>query len=288
MLILNGACGWIPNTTINFIANIVGIIKIFVPLLIIIMGSIDFAKAIMSQKEDDIKKSQSSFIQKLIAGAAVFFVMIFISWVFRIIDNADSSLNTGNAIRCVNLMLNGGYQAEDIDTLAPPTVDIGNKNTTSSTKQMTCDECIIDKKDEINKCIMDFSNGDPNANKDMQYNKAYSVCIGEWENYNYEESTSFITASAHYLDCKANTKNFNSDTDCQTEKNNMLNFVEKWDLNFDYKTQVPCMFAESKTEKANCYKYEDFQQSCYTYANNKMETTSFEKVCQETSCPQCY
>ena len=79
MLILDSGWGWIPNTTINFIANIIGIIKIFVPLLIIIMGSIDFAKAVMSQKEDEIKKSQTNFIQKLIAGVAVFFVMIFIN-----------------------------------------------------------------------------------------------------------------------------------------------------------------------------------------------------------------
>lgn len=133
MLILGSGCGWIPNATVNFIANLVGIIKIFVPLLIIIMGSIDFAKAVMSQKDDDIKKSQTNFIQKLIAGVAVFFVMIFISWVFKIIGNADSSLNANNAIRCVNLMLNGGYQAEDIDTLAPPDLNWDKSTTTKTT-----------------------------------------------------------------------------------------------------------------------------------------------------------
>lgn len=52
----NNECGWIPNTTGQFIANLVGIIKIFVPLLLIIIGSIDFDKAVMSQKDDDIKK----------------------------------------------------------------------------------------------------------------------------------------------------------------------------------------------------------------------------------------
>ena len=91
MLILGSGCGWIPNATVNFIANIVGIIKVFVPLLIIIMGSIDFAKAIMSQKEDDIKKSQTNFIQKLIAGAAVFFVMISVYIISGGIDQDSSA-----------------------------------------------------------------------------------------------------------------------------------------------------------------------------------------------------
>lgn len=110
----NSGCGWIPNATVQFIANLVDVIKVLVPILLILMGSLDFAKAVMSQKEEEIKKSQPSFIQKLIAGVAVFFVLIFISWVFKIIDNADSNLKTGNAIRCINLMLNGGYQAEEI------------------------------------------------------------------------------------------------------------------------------------------------------------------------------
>ena len=284
MLILNGACGWIPNTTVNFIANIIGIIKIFVPLLIIIMGSIDFAKAVMSQKEDEIKKSQTNFIQKLVAGVAVFFVMIFISWVFRIIDNADSSLNTGNAISCVNSMLNGGYNAEEIEKLDPfiPT------NTQTNTKQLTCKECIEEKKKNIAQCVLEYEDADPNANKDNQYNKGYATCDNDFDDYNYEGDTSFIGATIQYFECKDNTKNFNINTDCQNEKNKVNEYVEKYNLTYDYKTQVPCQITTSKEEKANCYKYEDYQQSCYTYANNKMESTSFEKVCQETFCPQCY
>ena len=115
MFILEG-CGWIPNATVNFIANIVDIIKIFVPILLIIMGAIEFGKAVMAQQEDQIKKSQTAFIQKLIAGAAVFFVIVLVGWILKIINNADSSLYAGDALNCITLMFNGGYQADIIET----------------------------------------------------------------------------------------------------------------------------------------------------------------------------
>lgn len=127
------SCGWIPNATINFIANIVDIIKIFVPILLVIMGAIEFGKAVMAQQEDQIKKSQTAFIQKVIAGAAVFFVIALIGWILEIISNADSSLNANNALQCMTLMFNGGYNADTIDPMKPPSLVTTTKTTTTTT-----------------------------------------------------------------------------------------------------------------------------------------------------------
>lgn len=128
MYILGSGCGWIPDAPIKFLSNIIDIIKILTPVVLIIMGVISFGKAIMSQKEDEIKKAQGSFIKKIISGAAVFFVIVFAEWVMNILSNAGATTN--DAIRCVNTVLNGTYSADDKDYYNP-----GNSTTKATTEK---------------------------------------------------------------------------------------------------------------------------------------------------------
>lgn len=47
-------------------------VRIIVPILIILLGSLDFAKAMTSGKEDEMKSSQKKFIMRIVAGIIVF------------------------------------------------------------------------------------------------------------------------------------------------------------------------------------------------------------------------
>lgn len=49
-------------------------IKIAVPILIIVLGSIDFVKAFIASDEDKMKKAQKHFIMRLIIGMVIFFI----------------------------------------------------------------------------------------------------------------------------------------------------------------------------------------------------------------------
>lgn len=129
MYILDSGCGWIPDAPVKFMYHIINLIKNLTPVILIIMGSLDFGKAVMSQKEDDIKKAQGAFIKKVIAGAAVFFVIVFAKWVVKILDEAGG--NTGNAFSCVSLLLNGKYSADDKSYYDGPNTT--KENTTNST-----------------------------------------------------------------------------------------------------------------------------------------------------------
>ena len=74
-------CGSIKNLPYKVLQlsnTVVNIMQIAVPIILIIMGSIDFVKAISSQKEDDIKKAQGMFIKRLIMGALVFFIFVIV------------------------------------------------------------------------------------------------------------------------------------------------------------------------------------------------------------------
>ena len=50
------------------------IIQVAVPVLLVVMGSLDLIKGLYAQKEDEIKKGQQTFIKRLIAAALIFFV----------------------------------------------------------------------------------------------------------------------------------------------------------------------------------------------------------------------
>ena len=60
------------------------------PIILVVMGVVDFLKAISSQKEDDIKKAQGTFIKRLIMGALVYFVIVIVKFLISIIGNDDS------------------------------------------------------------------------------------------------------------------------------------------------------------------------------------------------------
>lgn len=81
----------------KFIGNILKVAFIAVPIVLIIMGSIDFMKAVMAGKEDDIKKNQSVFVKRIIAAVIVFFVPI----ITNILMNTILDQTESNCLTCV-------------------------------------------------------------------------------------------------------------------------------------------------------------------------------------------
>ena len=66
----------IDNKIPDTVSLIVKIIFIVVPILLVVLGSMDLLKGVFAQKEDEIKKGQQTFIKRLIAGVLVFFVYL--------------------------------------------------------------------------------------------------------------------------------------------------------------------------------------------------------------------
>ncbi|MBE6152894.1 MAG: hypothetical protein E7166_01515 [Firmicutes bacterium] len=76
------------------IGNILTIIKIAVPILLIIMGSLDLMKAVIAGKEDEIKKSQGTFVKRSIAAVIVFFIPTIVGLILSVINETKSSCLT--------------------------------------------------------------------------------------------------------------------------------------------------------------------------------------------------
>ena len=65
------------------------VIQYAVPIILIIIGSIDLMKAVMAGKEDDVKKNQKVLIKRAIAAVLVFLVPLMVSILLGLIGSDD-------------------------------------------------------------------------------------------------------------------------------------------------------------------------------------------------------
>lgn len=79
------------------------VIQIVVPIVLVIFGMIDLMKAVISGKEDEIKKNQMTFVKRLIAAAIVFFVFVIVKLLISFVAGDNST----NLINCANCFING-------------------------------------------------------------------------------------------------------------------------------------------------------------------------------------
>jgi hypothetical protein len=77
-----GTCGF-SERLILWIANIIRWVKYIVPVAVIVLGILDFIKAISAAKEDEMKKAQQRFIRRLIAAALIFIVPFIIEFILN-------------------------------------------------------------------------------------------------------------------------------------------------------------------------------------------------------------
>lgn len=86
----------------SVVHNIIRILQIVIPVLLVIFGSIDFLKAVVAQKEDEIKKGQQTFIKRAIAAVIVFFVTAIVRLIVSFAAGDDEGI-----LQCANCFLNG-------------------------------------------------------------------------------------------------------------------------------------------------------------------------------------
>ncbi len=69
--------------------GVLPLIQIGIPIILIVLGTIDLGKAVIASKEDEIKNAQKMLIKRCIYAAAVFFVVTLVSLVFNLIGTAN-------------------------------------------------------------------------------------------------------------------------------------------------------------------------------------------------------
>ena len=81
----------IPPSIPKIIHIIYLVIQIAVPVVLVIFGSLDLFKGLYSQKDDEIKKGQQTFVKRLIAAAIVFFVFMIVKLFVGAVADSDKN-----------------------------------------------------------------------------------------------------------------------------------------------------------------------------------------------------
>ena len=81
----------------KLIGEVIYIIRIAIPIIVVLLGTLDLGKAVIAGEDKKIKEAQKAFITRLIYGVAIFFVFPIVKMVFGLL-NVD--LNTGDNKIC--------------------------------------------------------------------------------------------------------------------------------------------------------------------------------------------
>ena len=100
-------CEALPDVMVDeqvpqIIKSIILIIQILVPVILVVMGTIDLLKGVYAQKEDEIKKGQQVFIKRLLTGILVFFVIAIVKLVISVAGSDDATI-----MSCVKCFIYG-------------------------------------------------------------------------------------------------------------------------------------------------------------------------------------
>ena len=95
------------NCEIGYLITlIINIIKIATPILLVMMGMIDFAKASTKANAEDIAKARNIFFKRAIAGGLVFFVIAIVQFAVTLAANATGKGNDQSIWGCVEKLIN--------------------------------------------------------------------------------------------------------------------------------------------------------------------------------------
>lgn len=94
----------VPGTIRAFVT----ILKIFVPIVLVVFGMLDMAKAVMANEEKEMKEAQKRLIKRVIYAVVIFFVVALVQFVFGQLAKADNSggnVNKDDTAACISCFI---------------------------------------------------------------------------------------------------------------------------------------------------------------------------------------
>ncbi len=89
LLANNEICTEQVGQIIGIVGMVLKIIQWAVPIILILMGTIDLVRAVIAGKDEEIKKHQQTLFKRLIAGVIVFLIPLLVSVIMGLIGTPD-------------------------------------------------------------------------------------------------------------------------------------------------------------------------------------------------------
>ena len=97
------------------IGFVIYIIRIAIPILIVLLGTLDLGKAVIAGEDKKIKEAQKTFIMRIIYGIAIFFVFPIVEVIFNVVGFDVEASNRRTCWECATHPTNEkcSYYADD-------------------------------------------------------------------------------------------------------------------------------------------------------------------------------
>ena len=93
---------------LQMVGYVITIFKVGIPLIIIALGMFDFGKAVVAEKEDEIKKQTKRLIYRVVAGIVIFFIPSLVMFIFEQTGNYQTETAQADFENCENCLLRPG------------------------------------------------------------------------------------------------------------------------------------------------------------------------------------
>ena len=206
-------CRSIDNDLIYLIHNIVLLIKIAVPIVLVILGMIDFAKGVIASKEDEIKKGQQTFFKRVIAAFIVFFIVTIVQLLMSFVSD------DGGVWTCANQILNGVPNPE----VSEKVDDKNTENKGTEQKQTQTKEETDNNISEDSNVSCDSSKYYREYNKCLELDSSSSVCA----TYFQDVCTSKTNVSLMWKTASNYSSNQVKDVTCKLSDHSEAEFLKK-------------------------------------------------------------
>lgn len=94
------------GSAIRILGYLLEIIKVIVPIIVIVLGMVDFGKAFLSNDDKAITKAVGALTRRVIAGVVIFFTPTLILTIVELVDITDGIENNGRFNACTKCILN--------------------------------------------------------------------------------------------------------------------------------------------------------------------------------------
>ena len=98
----------IPAGLPEFSRNVINVIKFGVPIILCILGMLDFAKAVMAGDEKAMSDGPKKFIKRVISAVLIYFVVAIVQFIFNLLGDSDTDqtyMNKDNLNSCLKCFI---------------------------------------------------------------------------------------------------------------------------------------------------------------------------------------
>ena len=104
--VVNDNCGGLSPIVRIIKKGVFPIVQIGIPILLIVFGTIDLGKAVISSDEKEVKEAQSRLIKRCIYAVAIFFITTLVTLLMSLVatgtEGGDHEANTTGWAECWN------------------------------------------------------------------------------------------------------------------------------------------------------------------------------------------